>query len=346
MGKKTWPHSLTRLGADAHRLVETQHRPGRVPELRGAGPAPARPGHRRGEVPRRRARLARLRPGVDRHGRRPGVSPAPARPLPLLHARRGPLRPAMPHQPGPAAADRRGGGGGAVEDPQRQRQPAARACPDGERQMSQYKIWFQGATDRVQHAPYINKVEPHLKAILDPEFSGTFNTTTPPATTTHAVTELRIARNFIRNAIEAERQGYDAIAITHFQDAGLAEPKSVLDIPLLGLGETTLFHACTLGRKLGLVTINPVFIPWHEDQVIRYGLQQRVVGVRAVQATIADFIDSFASEDAKRKLAPKWERECRILLDAGADVIVPAGGGPTAAFRARAGRDDARGPPV
>ena len=26
-------------------------------------------------------------------------------------------------------------------------------------------------------APYISKVEAHLKAILDPEFSGTFNTT-------------------------------------------------------------------------------------------------------------------------------------------------------------------------
>jgi allantoin racemase len=61
-------------------------------------------------------------------------------------------------------------------------------------------------------------------------------------------------------------------------------------------------------------------------------LQSRVVGVRAVQATVADFIDAFASEDAKRKLAPKWERECRVLLDAGADVIVPAGGLPMMLF--------------
>ena len=198
--------------------------------------------------------------------------------------------------------------------------------------MSQYKIWFQGATDRVQHAPYINKVEPHLKAILDPEFTGTFNTTTPPATTTHAVTEFRIARNFIRNAIEAERQGYDAIAITHFQDAGLAEAKAVVDIPVLGLGETTLFHACTLGRKLGLVTINPAFIPWHEDQVIRYGLQQRVIAVRAVDAKITDFMDAFSTEEGFRKLQPKWERECRMLLDAGADVVVPAGGLPMMLF--------------
>jgi Asp/Glu/hydantoin racemase len=203
--------------------------------------------------------------------------------------------------------------------------------------MSKYKIWFQGAPDRVHMAPYISKVEAHLKSILEPDFSATFNSTSPPATTTHAITEFRIARALIKNAVEAERQGFAAMVINHFQDAGLAEVKSVVDIPVLGLGETTLLHACTLGRKLGLVTINPVFIPWHEDQVIRYGLQSRVVGVRAVQATVADFIESFATEDAKKKLAPKWERECRILLDAGADVIVPAGGLPMMLFGAERG---------
>src|SRR5262245_25158837 len=195
-----------------------------------------------------------------------------------------------------------------------------------------YKIWFQGATDKIHMAPYIAKVEAHLKSILEPQFEATFHTTTPPATTTHAITEFRIARNLIRNAVEAEKQGYAAMAITHFQDAGLAEVKSVVDIPVLGLGETTLLHACTLGRKLGLVTINPVFIPWHEDQVIRYGLQQRVVGVRAVKATVKDFIDAFASDDAFQKLKPLWEKECRALLDAGADVIVPAGGLPMMLF--------------
>lgn len=198
--------------------------------------------------------------------------------------------------------------------------------------MSKYKIWFQGATDRVHMAPYISRVEAHLKAILDPDFSYTFNSTSPPATTTHALTEFRIAGAFVRGAVEAGKQGYDAMAITHFQDAGLAEVKSVAEIPVLGLGETTLFHACTLGRKLGLVTINPAFVPWHEDQVIRYGLQSRVVGVRAVDAKVSDFIDAFSNNNSFEKLKPKWEHECRVLLDAGADVIVPAGGLPMMLF--------------
>ena len=68
------------------------------------------------------------------------------------------------------------------------------------------------------------------------------------------------------------------------------------------------------------------------SQVIRYGLQQRVVGVRAVPATVADFIDAFASDKGLAKIKPLWERECRILLDAGADVIVPAGGLPMMLF--------------
>jgi Asp/Glu/hydantoin racemase len=139
---------------------------------------------------------------------------------------------------------------------------------------------------------------------------------------------------------KAERQGFDAMAITHFQDAALAEVKSATQIPVLGLGETTLFHACTLGRKLGLVTINPSFIPWHEDQVIRYGLQQRVVGVRAVKPR------SGLHRCVRR--ARKPSRNCAALgtrvpqlLDAGADVIVPAGGLPMMLFsgelRGRAG---------
>jgi Asp/Glu/hydantoin racemase len=198
--------------------------------------------------------------------------------------------------------------------------------------MSKHKIWFQGATDRALMAPYLAKVDAHFKAILEPDFAFTLNTTTPPVTTTHALTEFRAARNFIRNVIEAERQGYDAVAINHFQDAGLMEAKAAVDIPVLGLGETSLLHACTLGRKMGLVTINPAFIPWHEDQVVRYGLQSRLVGVRAVDAKVSDFVDAFAGKDAYDALHAKWQRECRALLDAGADLILPAGGLPMMLF--------------
>jgi allantoin racemase len=199
------------------------------------------------------------------------------------------------------------------------------------------RIWVQGATDRACMGPYLQRLEPHLQAIAGPGVTVAFHTTTPPVTSVHPVTEFRFARQVIRSAVEAERQGYDAFILNHFQDAGLAEAKSVVSIPVLGLGETTLLHACLLGRKLGLVTIHPMFIPWHEDQVRRYGLEQRVAGIRAVPASVAEFIEAFADPAACARLRTAFEREVEPLLEAGADVIVPAGGLPMMLFAAERG---------
>jgi allantoin racemase len=202
---------------------------------------------------------------------------------------------------------------------------------------SRIRIWAQGATDQTGHRHYLASLLPHLQACADPGTEVEFHTTTPSVTTTHALTEFRFARVAIRGAIEAERQGYDAYFMNHFQDAGLAEARSAVGIPVLGLGETTLLHACTLGRRLGLMAINPIFLPWHEEQVSRYGLGARVVGVRTVDASIADWMAGFVDDAVRARLWAVFEREARTLLDAGADVIVPTGGIPMMLFGTQRG---------
>jgi Asp/Glu/hydantoin racemase len=81
-----------------------------------------------------------------------------------------------------------------------------------------------------------------------------------------------------------------------------------------------------MGRKLGLIAIHPAFIAIHNDQVYRYGLQQRVAGVRSMNANISDYMEAFTSPAKKSELWASFEREARRLIDAGADVIVPTGG--------------------
>lgn len=198
--------------------------------------------------------------------------------------------------------------------------------------MSIQRIWAQGATDQVGHAPYLGKLLPHLKACADPGFEVEFHTTTPSVTTVHALSEFRFSHEVIRGALRAEREGYAAFYMNHFQDVGLLEARASVRIPVLGLGETTLLHACTLGRRLGLLCINKAFIATHWDQVARYGLRERVTGVRAVDATIADWMEAFRSPQRKAQLWEVFEREARGLLDAGADVIVPTGGIPMMLF--------------
>jgi allantoin racemase len=199
------------------------------------------------------------------------------------------------------------------------------------------RIWAQGATDKTGHAPYLDKLLPHLKACTDPGFEVEFHTITPSVTTVHALSEFRFSREVIRGAINAQREGYAAFYMNHFQDVGLYEARATVDIPVLGLGETTLHHACTLGRRLGLLCINRAFIPTHWDQVIRYGLRDRVTDIRAVDATIQDWMEAFRVPARRDALWTVFEREARRLLDAGADVIVPTGGIPMMLFGAERG---------
>ena len=90
-----------------------------------AAHARARSGRR--AISAERARRARLRHRNHRHRRRAGGAFPAALSVPLLHARRRTLRPAMPDQSRSAAADRKFADRAAAEDPARQRQPVARA---------------------------------------------------------------------------------------------------------------------------------------------------------------------------------------------------------------------------
>src|SRR5512147_1829765 len=93
-----------------------------------------------------------------------------------------------------------------------------------------------------------------------------------------------------------------------------------------------MLYACALGRKIGLVTINPVFIPWHEDQIARNGLAQRVIGVRAIDAEVATFMSAFEDDTVYARVKNDFCRQVRPLIEQGVEVVVPAGGLPMLLF--------------
>jgi Asp/Glu/hydantoin racemase len=160
----------------------------------------------------------------------------------------------------------------------------------------------------------------------------------PPDTELHRLTETRCASQVVANAIAAENDDFDAFLVGHFQDSGLHEARSAVGIPVLGLGETSMLHACTLGQRIGLVTINPIFCPWHREQIARYGLGERVIGVTAMTAlTVADYVEACADDQAFARVFEQFERASGPLLAAGAEVLIPAGGLPALVLSRRPG---------
>ena len=188
------------------------------------------------------------------------------------------------------------------------------------------RIFWQSFVDASVNAPYMARLSEYLNNIAAPGTTVQVEGISPPDREFGRLAELRCAVQAIDNGIAAEESGFDAFVMGHFQDPGLYELRSTLDIPVVGTGEATLLAASQLGRRLGLVTLDPVFEVWHYDQAERYGLGDRVVHVTGLGCKPEDFAAAFAGDQAAHARMIEDFLACALpLVERGADVVIPAG---------------------
>lgn len=195
------------------------------------------------------------------------------------------------------------------------------------------RILWQGFVDPVAHHAYADRLVGYLEELAGPETEFEMRGLRPPDQHLHRITEFRCAAHAVAAVIQAEDDGFDAAIIGHFQDSGLYEARAAVDIPVVGLGETSMLHACTLGHRIGLITISPTFIPWHEEQVLRYRLEHRVVAVRAMETPVDLYMRAFEGGEAYQDVRRQFEAHAAELAREGVEVIIPAGGLPALLFR-------------
>jgi Asp/Glu/hydantoin racemase len=194
------------------------------------------------------------------------------------------------------------------------------------------RIWYQSFVDPEEQAPYMDRLRARLSRLAAPGVTVEVVGIVPPDRFFHPLTEFRCADQTIRNALIAERQGYDAFVIGHFQEPGLTECRGSIDIPVIGLGEAAMLFACQVGRRFALVTIDPVFVPWHEEQVTRHGLDRRCAGIGAIVADLPRFMRAFTDAGEREAMRDDFARQVEPLVARGADVVIAAGGLPMLLF--------------
>ncbi len=197
---------------------------------------------------------------------------------------------------------------------------------------SSARFWYQSFVHPLEQAPYIDRLQARLDAVAAPGMRFEVHGLDPPDHLFHPLTEFRCAAQTIRNALEAERAGYDGFVIGHFQEPGLLEARASLDIPVIGLGEAALLAALSMGRRIGLVTIDPIFVERHERQVRAHALEQRIAGIRAIHQDLPGFMRAFTDEQSYQQARADFVAQVRPLVDAGAEVVIPAGGLPMLLF--------------
>jgi Asp/Glu/hydantoin racemase len=129
----------------------------------------------------------------------------------------------------------------------------------------------------------------------------------------------------VENAIRAEREGYDAVAISCFLDPALEAARSMVDIPVVSSCETTLLVSSAISRAFGFLTLDEIIAGELRELISRYGYQDRVKVVAAMDPPINEhqLDQAFAGSS---EFAKEFSLQAERLTTAGADLIIPAEG--------------------
>lgn len=196
------------------------------------------------------------------------------------------------------------------------------------------RIWHQSFTDLTVMPLYRKTIAEHARAVMGQDAAvsvhglrpGTYTKGCAPIDAIKhryvaAVQELQVCDA----ALVAEREGFDALALGCFFDPGLRAARSLVDIPIAGLGESCALVACSLARKFGLVTLCEDQSADYSDMMLAYGLERRFAGAVALDPPIDEF-SLEADEQAARAIEERFDLACAAVVARGAEIIIPADG--------------------
>lgn len=129
----------------------------------------------------------------------------------------------------------------------------------------------------------------------------------------------------IENCVQAEREGYDAVAISCFADPGLELVRSLVDIPVVSSLETALLVSSTIGRRPGLLTLDDGMVRMIERLVADYGFRERLAGIDHLRPPLTE-LDLDKGFSGSAELVERFRANARRLIAKGADVLIPAEG--------------------
>jgi allantoin racemase len=196
-----------------------------------------------------------------------------------------------------------------------------------EQKETEMKIWYQSGLSFERFPAYRKYLQEHVEAAADPGVQIEFHGTTKGGTgVEYRFTEYFFAREIIENALKAGQQGFDAFTLGTTNEAGLFQAREVLNIPVIGITESSMLVACMMGRNFALITPNEKMIPHYEEAVRIYGLKDRLASIQSMNFQIPELGKVFEDPAAQKKQQQEFMAGAQKTIDSGAEVIIPMGG--------------------
>lgn len=190
------------------------------------------------------------------------------------------------------------------------------------------RIWHQSFTVLSDLAAYDEALRAHFRRVSQPDTvidmhgmrEGTYRTNYPGDDIKHAGFQFLHALQFMQGAVLAERQGYDAFALSTLPEPGLHDIRTLVSIPVIGYGESAARTAAAGGRRFGALVFIPELAELYTENVRRHGLGGQMVGAGDVGFRFTDVLAAF---DSPGPLIDRFRTAARHLIARGADAIIP-----------------------
>ena len=206
------------------------------------------------------------------------------------------------------------------------------------------RLWHQSSTDLNLLPKYRGNITNHAKQVLDPSVTVEphgFPAGTRPEDITEDIMQypyirLLCERIVCEAALTAEQDGFDAMTIGCNLDIGLRPARSIANIPVVSVTESSMHVACMLGRRFAFITISSFLKSHLTVSVEENGLKDRLACVLTMEIPSDHHVDNaethgqrpiyrFVTED-KAEAEKIFLVACEKAIALGADVLIPGEG--------------------
>lgn len=190
------------------------------------------------------------------------------------------------------------------------------------------RIWHQSFTVLEDLGAYNDALVAHFAKVAAPGTEivmhgmrpGTYTTDYPGMDIRYIGLQYMHSMQFVEAGVKAQREDFDAYAISTLPDPALREIRSLLSIPVVGYGESAMLTACLLGRRFSVLVFVNEFCDLIADNAERYGLGRRLCGVSDVGFRFSDVKQGFTDPAS---VIERFRVSARREIARGADVIIP-----------------------
>ena len=195
------------------------------------------------------------------------------------------------------------------------------------------RIWYQSMAPLYSLGAYLEALQAHAAAVCSEGTEVVFNgasehlygTMIPQDIVRYPYAKHVVQREALEFCWQAEQQGFDAIVLGSFSEPYLTEARSLVEIPVVSMPESTLLVACSLAPRFALVALSQRSAVRNRALVSRHGLEGRLTGVHALPSPWGESELNEALE-APDRLVADFEAAATKAVAEGADLLVPAEG--------------------